>query len=77
MSFDWTLRVDTLLSLTIGLISAGAIWGALRSDLKTVIADVRLLKEAQAAVTSMLIDIARQDQQLKDYDRRLSKLEDT
>lgn len=75
MQFEWRLSLDTLLLALSMLTGAAAVWGTLRSDLKKVMSDVAALKAANEAQTRVLIEMARQDQQLKDHDRRLNKLE--
>ena len=75
MLFDWTVRIDTLATMAAMMGGALVVWGALKSDLKTVMRDVAALKVANDKQTIILIEMARQDQQLKDHDRRISKLE--
>lgn len=71
MIIDWTIRFDQVLALVTLMFGGGALW----REIKTLNTDVRDLKAGQDKQTELLIGMARQDQQLKDHDRRLNMLE--
>ena len=75
LGFDWTVRLDSVLVALSMIATGGVVWGTLRADLRALTDKVRQVEGAVAQQTSMLVDMARQDQQLKDHDRRLSALE--
>lgn len=75
LTFDWSVRLDTLLMVVTMLLGGGVVWGALRSDLKALTEKVKHVEETVDEQRDMLVAIARQDEQLKAHDRRLADLE--
>jgi hypothetical protein len=75
ITFDWSIRLDSLLVVITMIGGMGAIWGALRADLLTLTDKVRHIEGSMGEQRDALITIARQDERLKDIDRRLNVLE--
>ena len=71
MTLDWTIRVDQLVTFAGLIFFTGALW----REIKALNADTRELKAAILGQSGVLVDMARQDTQLKEHDRRIEKLE--
>lgn len=71
MSIDWTINIGQVIAFLSVVFAGGALW----REVKSLNSDVRELKQSMATQTNMLVEMARQDQQLKDHDRRIGKLE--
>ena len=74
-SLDWTVHFDSLLALVGVLVSVAVIWGGLRVDLRALNEKVAKIEDSLKRQTEILIEMGRQDQQLKEHDRRLAAVE--
>jgi len=76
VAIDWTLNLGHLLT-AVGLLGGAlGIVYAVRSDINIIKSQVDTIKEDLRAMAGVLVQIGKQDQQLKDHDRRITKLED-
>jgi hypothetical protein len=76
MSIDWSINVGHILT-AIGLSGgAAAIVFALRSDVRTIKAELAPIKADLKQLVTVLVQIGRQDEQIKSLTHRVDKLED-
>jgi hypothetical protein len=76
MTFDWTVNLGHILTV-VGI--AGGIASvvyALRSDVKQLKIELTPIKEDLKQLVNVLIQIGRQDEQIKSMTHRINKLED-
>jgi hypothetical protein len=76
MTFDWTVNLGHLLT-AIGIIGGiASVVYALRSDVKQLKVELAPIKEDLKQLVNVLIQIGRQDEQIKSITQRIDKLED-
>jgi hypothetical protein len=76
MTVDWSINVGHILT-AVGLAGgAAAIVYALRGDVQTIKAELAPIKADLKQLVSVLVQIGRQDEQIKSLTHRVDKLED-
>jgi hypothetical protein len=76
VSFNWEINFGHLITI-IGIIGGiSSVVYALRSDVKQLKVELAPIKEDLKQLVNVLIQIGRQDEQIKSLTHRLDKLED-
>lgn len=76
MSIDWTINFGHILTaLGMAGIASGIVY-ALRGDVKTIKSELAPIKADLKQLVTVLVQIGRQDEQIKSLTHRVDKLED-
>ena len=76
MSFDWTINFGHILT-AVGIVGGiASVVYALRGDVKQLKIELAPIKEDLKQLVSVLVQIGRQDEQIKSLTHRVDKLED-
>jgi hypothetical protein len=76
MNIDWTVNVGHMLTAIALAGGAGTIVYALRGDVNTLKAELAPIKADLKQLVNVLVQIGRQDEQIKSLTHRVDKLED-
>lgn len=76
LTIDWTINAGHILTAIVLLFGASGVIYALRGDVKAIKSELGPIKTDLKQLVNVLVQIGKQDQQLKDHDRRITKLED-
>lgn len=76
MTFDWTITFGHLLSVVGMVAGIAAVVYTLRSDVKEIKLELAPMKEHIKQLAVALVQLARQDEQIKSLTHRVDKIED-
>ena len=75
MTIDWTVNASHIITaITLAIGAAGIIY-TLRSDVNTIKAEIAPIKADLKQLVNVLVQIGRQDEQIKSLTHRVDKLE--